>query len=301
MRSLLLVPLCFALTLAGCHTTTPADKNASLPQQTFHMRGKIVETDPSRGEATISHQAIPGYMEAMTMPYKLAQPAVLSELHQGDTITADLLVKKDAAGFLSPVIDHIVVVGQERPDHLPKVQYNVPQPGEAVPDFHFLNQSGKTIDLAQFKGRVLLLTFIYTRCPVADFCPRMSANFAQIDKALALDPNVYLHTHLLSLSFDPAYDTPAVLRSYGGAHTGRFTHEDFIHWEFAAPSAQELPEVEKFFNVGVTPGADLSAGTQLTHSLSTVVIGKDGKIVAWHPSNDWSPDQVLAEIKKAAM
>jgi protein SCO1/2 len=301
MRVKLLVTFGCMLLLAGCRNPTPADKVAALPQQTFHMRGKVVDTNASTGEATIAHQAIPGYMEAMTMSYKLAQPEILGELHKGDMITADLLVRKDAAGFRAPVIDHIVVVGQARPDTLPAVQYNIPKPGEPVPDFHLLNQSGKSISLDEFKGRVLLVTFIYTRCPVADFCPRMSTNFAQIDKELALRPDVYLKTHLLSISFDPTYDTPAVLRSYGGAHTGRFTHEDFVHWDFAAPSATDLLEVEKFFNVGVQPGADLSAGTQMTHSLSTVVIGKDGKIVAWHPSNDWTPEEVLAEMKKAAL
>ena len=198
-------------------------------------------------------------------------------------------------GDASPLVDHIDVIGQARPDNVPKVQYHVPQPGEPVPDFQLLNQSGNTIHLEQFKGRVLLLTFIYTRCPVADFCPRMSANFAEIDQSLATDPKLYAATHLLSISFDPAYDTPAVLRSYGGAHTGRFTNETFKHWDFAAPSVAELPKVEQFFNVGVTPDAQ-----QLTHSLSTVLIGKDGRIVAWYPSNEWKPADVLAQMKQAA-
>ncbi|SNS48275.1 protein SCO1/2 [Granulicella rosea] len=285
------------LALAGCHQQTPADKVAAMPQQTFHMRGKIVDTDPSRGEITVDHQAIPGFMDAMTMPYKLAQPETISEMHKGDMITADLLVRKDAAGFRAPTLAHIVVVGQARPDTLPAVQYNVPQAGQDVPDFHLLNQSGKTIDLAQYKGKALLLTFVYTRCPLADFCPRMSNNFAQIDQSLASDPELYKNTHLLSISFDPAYDTPAVLKSYGGAHTGKFTKETFQHWEFAAPAAADLLKVEQFFNVGVTPGGDPA---KLSHSLSTVLIGKDGKIVAWHPSNDWKPEDVLAEVKQAA-
>ena len=121
-----------------------------------------------------------------------------------------------------------------------------------VPDFALLNQSGKTIHLAQLKGKVVLLTFIYTRCPLAEFCPKMSSNFAEIDKALAADKRDYAKTHLLSVSFDPKYDTPAVLRSYGGAHTGRFNDEEFRHWEFAAPAVAELPKVEQYFDVGVT-------------------------------------------------
>ncbi len=94
---------------------------------------------------------------------------------------------------------------------VPPVQFHVPQPGDAVPDFKLLNQSGKIIHLAQFKGRVLLVTFIYTRCPLSDYCPRMSRNFAAIDQGLAADPKLYAKTHLLSISFDPG------LRYAGGA------------------------------------------------------------------------------------
>jgi len=165
-----------------------------------------------------------------------------------------------------------------------------------VPDFRLLNQSGRTIHLAQFKGRVLLLTFIYTRCPLGDFCPRMSRNFAEIDKALAADPALYAKTHLLSISFDPKFDTPAVLKSYGGAYTGLYTKERFAHWDFAAPPADELAALTQFFNVGVTPGE----GQSLTHSLSTVLIGKDGKVAAWYPTNEWTPAEVLTAIKTAA-
>jgi protein SCO1/2 len=237
-------------------------------------------------------------MEAMTMEYKLVEPGTISELHVGDTITARLVVDQDAAGPLNPRLDHIVVVMQARPDTKPTVQYHVPQAGDAVPDFHLLDQSGKTIHLAQFKGKVLLLTFIYTRCPLADFCPRMSSNFAEIDKRLAEDKSLYQRTHLLSVSFDPQYDTPEVLRSYGGAHTGKFTDEDFSHWDFAAPSPADLPKVEQFFDVGVTGASADPASIQ--HSLSTVLIGKDGKVIAWYPTNDWKPADVFAAMRKAA-
>jgi protein SCO1/2 len=124
----------------------------------------------------------------------------------------------------------------------------------------------------------------------------MSHNFAEIDKALAADPAIYSKTHLLSISFDPVDDTPAVLKGYGQAYTGNSTKETFEHWDFAAPSEKELPQVTQFFGVGVTPGENQT----LTHSLSTVVIGKDGKIAAWYPTNDWKPEEVVAVIKKAA-
>jgi protein SCO1/2 len=86
------------------------------------------------------------------------------------------------------------------------------------------------------------------------------------------------------------------LKSYGAAYTGRFAAETFAHWEFAAPSVKELPQMEQWFDVGVTPGG----GGALQHSLSTVVIGKDGKVVGFWPTNDWAVEDVLAKIKAAS-
>ncbi len=283
----------------GCRSAAPPGAVASSAQQkTFKLRGKIVSTDQASGHITIAHGPIPGYMDAMTMAYKVAAPETISELHAGDMITARVVVDYDAAGPLSPKLDNIVVVGQARPDTKPTVQYHVPAVGDQVPDFQFVNQGGRQVSLKQFRGKVVLLTFIYTRCPLADFCPRMSSNFAEMDKQMQTDKSLYAKTHLLSVSFDPKYDTPQVLRSYGGAHTGRFTDEDFKHWDFAAPPVAELSKVEQFFNVGVT--GDSSDPSSIQHSLSTLVIGKDGKVVAWYPTNDWKPEDVLKVVESAA-
>jgi protein SCO1/2 len=290
-------PLLVLPMLNGCRKPEPA---APVITKTFPIRGKIVATDFAASRVTLDHEAVPGFMDAMIMPYRLADPSIMSELHVGDRITADVIVDQisadPASGYKNARLDHIVVVAQAKPDYKPAVQYHVPAAGDQVPNFALLNQSGKTIHIDQFKGRVLLMTFIYTRCTLADFCPRMSRNFADIDKALAGDPALYAKTHLLSVSFDPTYDTPAVLRSYGGAYTGNYTKERFEHWDFAAPPVKELPEMTEFFDVGVMPGEDKS----LTHSLSTVLIGKDGKVVAWYPTNDWQVGQMVAAVKAAA-
>ncbi len=280
----------------GCRSTPqglPVRSN-SAPLQHFPVRGRVVAVQGS--SITLDHEAVPGFMGAMTMPYKLNDPAVASELHPGDRITATILVRKDADGFTDPMLDEVVVIAQARPDYRPVVQYHTPTSGDQVPDFALLNQSNRTIHIDQFRGRLLLATFVYTRCTIADYCPRMSRNFATIDEALAKNPKLYGETHLLSISFDPAYDTPQVLRSYGGAYTGRFTKETFAHWDFAAPSEKELPEVAQFFGVGITPGESGS----LYHSLSTALIDRKGRILVWYPTNEWTPDQMLAEIQKAA-
>jgi protein SCO1/2 len=289
-----LVAIALFLSLAGCNSSTSSSATKAFPEKTFPVKGKVVTTDATH--VTLDHEAVPGFMEAMTMPYKLKDPSIVSELHPGDRITARIIVQEDAAGFRAPELDNIVVIAQARPDYQPAVQYHVPQVGDSVPNFRLLNQSNRTIQLNQFKGKVLVATFIYTRCPLADYCPRMSRNFADIDKALSTDPTLYAGTHLLSISFDPTYDTPAVLRSYGGAYTGNYTKETFAHWDFAAPPEKELSEMTKFFGVGITPGERKT----LNHSLSTIVIGKDGKVAAWYPTNDWSSVDVVAAIKKAA-
>jgi protein SCO1/2 len=293
---LLFAMAAITLGVSGCRDTANSPAVSKNSPQQYPMRGVVVSTDPSDGEVLLKHDAIPGLMPAMTMSYRLDNPSALSELHPGDLITATLLADHDAVGPTNLRLKEIVVIAQARPDYKPTVNYHVPAKGDDVPNFTLLNQSGHKIDLKQFRGKVVVMTFIYTRCPLSDYCPRMSRNFATIDKTLQSDPALYKDTHLLSVSFDPTYDTPKVLRSYGAAYTGNYVNETFQHWDFAAPSVAELPSMEQFFDVGVTPGEN---GT-LQHSLSTVVIGKDGKIFAFYPTNDWTPAEVLAEVHSAA-
>ncbi len=275
--------------LLGCQGGDSAggEHSNAIPAQeaTYQLRGIVVSSDAAKGVVTVDSEAIPGLMGAMIMPYKLAQPGVASELHPGDHIAARLRVLESGS-----VIDQIDVTAQAKPDYKPSKSYNVPAPGQTVPNFKFLNQSGKSIDIDQFRGKVLLVTFIYTRCPLPDYCIRMSRNFATIQKQLAADPQLSNKTHLLSISFDPAYDTPKVLHSYGSTYAGS---EAFAHWDFATPPPAELDAVEQFFDVGVSPGSN----NTLTHSLSTAVIAPDGKIFRWYPSNDWTPSAVIDDVK----
>ncbi len=302
----MLAALAMGGTATGCKISSrePASDGAGATagQVTFPVRGVVVSSDPAAGELELKHGAVQGLMPAMTMSYRLEDPSALTELHPGDVITAtivgDRAVNGAADGPTNLRLKDVDIIAQARPDYKPSVQYHVPAPGDSVPDFKLLNQSDRVIDLKQFRGKVLVLTFIYTRCPLADYCVRMSHNFAKINQALEASPKLDAETHLLSVSFDPAYDTPKVLKSYGGAYTGRYVKETFQHWDFAAPPVAELPTMEQYFDVGVTPAKNGASGT-LQHSLSTVVIGKDGKIVAFWPTNDWSVADVMAKIRSA--
>ena len=280
-----------SLGILGCHSSPQAAKTGAnvSSQKQYSIRGKVVSVDQKDGVIALDTEAIPGVMEAMTMAYTLQNPSVASELHPGDILTAQLQLAAQGA-----VLSNIVILQQANLNVLPPVQYHVPQIGDAVPDFHFLNQGNREISVKHFRDKVLVLTFIYTRCASSQFCPLMSRNFAHLDQLLAADPGLYAKTHLLSISFDPKYDTPAVLRSYGGAYTGRYTKETFQHWDFAAPSPAHLASVLQWFDVAVTT----SNGKVVTHSVSTAVIGQDGKIRAWYPTNTWTPQQALKDIQR---
>ncbi len=242
---------------------------------------------------TLDHDAIPGFMDAMTMPYKLKDPNILTELHAGDVITADLLVGQDADAEV--LLDHIVVVAQGKPDYRPKVTYHVPAPGDTAPDFKLLNQDGRMISLRGFRGKELLVTFIYTRCPLPDFCPRVTRNFAAIRQLLARDSVLNKKTHLLSVSFDPENDTAKRLRAYGVSYIGSDAAGAFDHWDFAVPEQSELDKMARWFDVGMTHEVD----STITHTLSTTLIGADGRVVRFYPGNGWTVEQVMADLKQA--
>ena len=278
------------IVIAGCHKA----ETSSAPQQfkTYPLRGKVVSTNPAKGEVTLDHQAIPGFMEAMTMPYKLRDTRIISELHPGDLLTADILVSQsaDAEVFL----DHIVIIGQAKADYRPAVQFHVPQAGDEVPDFKLTNQDGKPVRLSQFHGKSLLITFIYTRCPLPDFCPRVTHNFAVLEKSLAANPKLYANTHLLCASFDPDGDTPARLKAYGETYMAAAAPKAFAHWDFAVPTKANLPSLAHFFDVGLTSEADAT----ITHTLSTTLIGPDGKVVKFYHGNEWAPEDVMTALAK---
>lgn len=283
--------------LSGCHSAPQASQQAAAnpDYKVYKLRGKILTSDPAAGVITVDSEAIPGYMDAMVMPYKLKDPSIISDLHPGDVITADLEVYNKPSSDV--LLDHFDVIAQGKPDYRPAMIYHVPAPGDVVPNFRMRNEDGRTIDLAQFRGKALLLTFIYTRCPLPNFCPLVTHNFALINKALSGMPNIYAHTHLLSISFDPEHDTPERLRAYGTDYIlGNDVKGAFAHWDFAAPTKVVVPKMAKFFDVGITYGPDQS----ITHTLSTTLVGPDGKVVAFYPGNEWTTDQVLSDVKKLA-
>ena len=294
MRRILACSLLACVALAGCRSGEKSVPQPSATQnfKVYKLRGKVVSTDAAKGEVTLDHEAIVGFMEAMTMPYKLKDAGILGELHPGDVITADVLVSQNADADV--LLDHIVVVAQAKPDYKPKINYHVPAPGDRVPDFKLINQDGQTIHLWDYlyHGRMLVVTFIYTRCPQPDFCPRVTRNFALLEKHLAATPPLS-GTHLLCVSFDPEHDTPQRLRAYGATYIGSDAKDAFARLEFAVPDKTTLMEMAKFFDLGISGNAD---GT-ITHSLSTTVIAQNGEVIRFYPGNEWTWNDVMADLQ----
>ncbi len=276
---------------AGCRQA-PAPAADAGPVKRYPITGKVIGSNAASGEVELDAAAIPGFMGAMIMPYRLKNPADLKNLHRGDLVSATLETANSGSSLSGiAVTDRTHEIQELQPQSIAKPL----TPGEPVPDFALTDQNGHTVHLADYRGKIVLVTFVYTNCPLADFCPRMSHNFADVDKQLGGDPNLYAGTHLLTISFDPKRDTPAVLRSYGGAYTGRYTEETFDHWTFAAPKEKNLAAVLDFFDVGAVP----REGGSLEHTLSTAVIGADGKILKWYPGNQWSAADLLAVVRKS--
>ncbi len=265
---------------------------ASPKAKRYELKGKVVSVDKAERRVYLDHEEIPGYMEAMTMPFALRKNDLwaLDVLKPGQQVTATLVVDEGLSW-----IENIVITDQSAIDGSAASSANAARearPGDEVPDFTLINQDGKRISLKQYRGKALLLTFIYTRCPLPDYCPLMSSNFAAIDKELKKNQSLYDRTHLLSISFDTEYDTPKVLKSYGGAYTENYTSETFAHWEFATGSAQEIRAIAEFFGLSFYPESN-----QIIHGLRTALIGPDGRVYKTYHGNEWKPDEVLRDIQ----
>lgn len=263
-------------------------------EKRYPLKGKVLAVNQAERTATIKHEEIPGYMPAMTMPFKIKNDADLQMIKAGDEVSANLVVT-DVDSWLEVTA---IVEGSSPLTPTSEVP-GEPKPGDEVPDFGLTNQDGKRVRLSQYKGQVVALTFVYTRCPQPDQCTLMSTNFAAVDKALQSEPDVYAKTHLLTITFDPDYDTPKVMRSYGASHTGKYSDESFQHWEFLTGTPDEVKGIAQYF--GMRYFHDTSSGEeQVIHSLRTGIIGPDGKLVKLYRGNDWKPDQIVEDLKSLA-
>ena len=294
-KRLLVVAACLLGALC-CKAQLPI--SAPLPaistnQQFYEAKGVVQQLDPDGKTVVIKHDAIPGYMGAMTMPFVTKNPDELRGLRGGDAVTFRVVVT-DKEGW----IDHVTKSGtvQVMENSAPSFIHVVPdvetlQVGEVLPDTRLTNELGQVISTGDFKGQALAFTFFFTRCPYPNFCPFLSTSFADAQKKLEAMTNGPTNWHLVSISFDPDYDIPAILKIYATAH-----QYDPAHWSFATGALNDLIVLGDRF--GEYFGHDNTGG--VTHNLRTVILDTHGRLQKILIGNAWTSDQLVEEIVKAA-
>ena len=256
----------------------------------YPLQGQILSIEPDRLQANIKHEEIKGFMAAMTMPYKVRDAKEFADLKPGDLINSTLVVVGNDA-----YLKDVKKVG-EAPlaasgDSAPSASsgFELLKPGEAVPDVPFLDQEGRTTTIASLKGQTVVLTFIYTQCPLPTFCPLMDRHFVTIQERLKADPALS-KVHLATVSFDPVTDTPPVLKKHA-----QQLGADLTRWTFLTGDRDDIDKFASRF--GVTIGRDLSDPKNIAHNLRTVIIDPEGKLKKTYTGNEWTPDQILADLR----
>ena len=289
MRISYLVPL-ISLLLISCQPTAKTDTSNV---KRYPFVGKVVAVDKKAKKATIAHQEIPGYMSAMTMDFPIHEDWVWSDLTPGSEIHAELVVDNTAK---DPYwLEKIGIVAAADPNPPVSTDDRFAQIGKPVPDFTLTNQDGKKIAMKDFRGKALAITFIYARCPLQDYCIKMSKNFSDLAIAIGKDAELKDKLRLLSISFDPENDTPEKLRSYGIGYLGNPTKPDFTVWQLAVGRDAEVRKVADFF--GLDYSVDENNKAQINHNLRTAVISPEGNVTKIFSDNEWTPEQLVSEMK----
>lgn len=293
MRKLIIALILFALS-AGI-ACTKAEENKGTEKR-YPMKGKVISVDKENKRAKIHHEDIEGFMDAMTMDFPIKADWVWDELRPGVQVQAEMVVNSAAK---DPYwLENIAIVATAvEGDEAAKVNENFAQVGQPAPDFKLTNQDGKAITMADYKGKALAITFIYARCPLAEFCIKMSTNFSDVALELQKPEMSGLRdkVRLLSISFDPENDTPAKLRSYGLGYLGKNAKPDFTVWNLAVGSDAEVRKIADFY--GLRYEVDPEDKTQFRHSLRTIVIAPDGKVVKVIPGSDWTAASLLKDLQ----
>jgi protein SCO1/2 len=271
------------LSLSAC------GRQAGPPPRQYQLTGQILSIKPEQQEVLVKHQDIPGFMPAMTMPYKVKSAALLEGRQPGDMITATLEV-----GELDASLTAITKTGTAPitdPSAGPALTASdLVDEGEQVPGTALVDQDKMPRPLSSLRGHRVALTFIYTRCPLPDFCPLMDKNFQQVQAAVKKTPAL-ADVQLVSVTLDPEFDTPTVLKRYAQG-----LKADPAVWHFVTGDRAELASFAKSFGVIAEAGTPDSA---LVHNLRTAVIDPDGRLVKAYSGTMWTPAELIADLKAA--
>jgi protein SCO1 len=264
----------------------------------YPLKGVVRKVARDTGHLTIRHDAIPGLMGAMTMPFPVTDRAVLDRVQSGDSVEATLRVWEEKGAVNHYELRGLNVIKQASPHaDLAISKGKVPvrerprklELGETVPDFAMTTQEGQVVKLSELRGNVVVLTFIYTRCPLPDFCPLMDRKFADLSQKISTFPTRAQHIRLISLSFDPEHDTPDVLHKHAQAR-GAVPPL----WTYAVAAHDELAKIAAPLGLFYEPGTN-----EIAHNLSTAVIDPQGKLARLEVGtqrNRWETTDLLKTI-----
>jgi len=258
--------------------------------RTFSVRGVVQEIKPGDQAAVIRHDAIPGYMEAMTMPFDVKTSNELANVRPGDEIEFRLVVTSDDSW-----IERVKKTGRTMAlavsNAAPAVTTDASiAPRHPLMEYAFTNQLGQPVTLSSFRGQALAITFFFTRCPIPEYCPRLSKNFEEACAELKAMPNAPTNWHLLSVTIDPEFDTPAALRLYAK----RYEH-DPKHWSFLTGPKDRIVELARESGIAMQPDQGL-----LTHNFRTLIVDPGGKLQMSFPISGDISDGIASELVKAA-
>jgi protein SCO1/2 len=259
--------------------------------RTYQLTGQILVVKPETNELLVKHEDIPAFMPAMTMPYTVDDPALLKERAPGDLITATLNVGRERA-FLSAITKTgTAPLPDDARTTIPAAAgVRLLQAGDPVPATALIDQDGRSLALTDFRGTTLAVSFIYTRCPLPQFCPLIDRRYGEVQKLAANDAALAGRVKLVSISFDPAFDRAEVLR----AHAVKVGADPKV-WRFATADAAIVDRLAAEFGVNVIREKD---GT-ITHNLRTVVIDPSGRVVSIVDNNTWTAEELTASLKDA--
>ncbi len=275
------VAVALVATLAGCSRAPEARE--------YELKGQILAMRPEAREVTIQHGDIRGFMPGMTMPFQVNDAELLEGKQPGDLVTATLVV-----GEVEAHLSTLTKTGTaplEAPIEVTASDAPILMPGDIVPDQLLVDQDGIPTPISSLRGHRVALTFMYIRCPLPNFCPLMDRNFAAVQKTLKSTPAL-ADVRLVSVSFDPEFDTPSALKTHAQA-----LGADPSVWKFVTATPEEIVTLTRRFGVHVE--RDAQASIDITHNLRTAIIGPDGRVVKVHSGTDWTPAQLVADLKAA--
>lgn len=273
----------------------------AIEVKVYDLTGEVRAVDAAGHELQIRHDEIPGFMKAMTMPFKISEDVDMDDFRVGDQLEAKLRVEFEDGitrdyellnpTVTKPALDSGPSATVDLSGSAPTVTVHPRrlQPGDEVPNFAMTDQDGQTRHLADLRGKVVVLTFVYTRCPLPDYCPAMDRRFSDLAQSLSRSAARSEKVRLVSLSFDPDNDVPEVLKKHA-----RIRGAEPPLWTYAVASHEELAAIAPALGLIYGPGKN-----EIIHNLCTAIIGPDGKLARLEvgtKNNDWSTADFLQTI-----